>query len=269
MTEMVRCEDDRSGEVWQVFESANIDPREGTSQRQYPQRQVDAANGTRRKSPVPGRKYHRLSSSPLVRLDWLRRSFGGRRNSHGRGLCCWCAGLHQRLQVADCSRVRELALVNRRVELFFQGGHQLDALQRAQAQLVDGGRAGHAIAMCQLRDDRGDGSLASGSGSFSRLAACFGPPLQLTAFELSCAFGSRKPVLCPDRRRPNLLMLFEPGIGLPHDVVLIRARFQCEDGVDALLTIACETDDCRFANAGDLVEHALDVLREDVETFGR
>jgi hypothetical protein len=96
-------------------------------------------------------------------------------NFRGRALCRWCAALHERLQIADRSRAGDLALVKRDVELLLDRGHQLDAFQGAEAQLVDRGLACHAISMCELGDDRRDSPLARGSGPFGRRTSCLRP----------------------------------------------------------------------------------------------
>src|SRR5207237_9316624 len=48
----------------------------------------------------------------------------------------WVGLLDERLQASDRGAAREDAFIDRRVELLLQGRHQLDALERAQAQLV-------------------------------------------------------------------------------------------------------------------------------------
>lgn len=65
-----------------------------------------------------------------------------------------------------------------------QRRHQLDALERAQAQLVERSLSVHAVTTCKLSHNRGDRTLAGFRRVSGRRPASFGPPLQLAASKL-------------------------------------------------------------------------------------
>src|SRR5262249_61412379 len=63
-------------------------------------------------------------------------------------------------------------------------------------------------------------------------------------------------------------MSLDPGVRVTRARISVDAGLEHEHCVTALLSTARSTDDRRIAHAGDSIERALDVLREDVQTFG-
>jgi hypothetical protein len=81
MTEVIGGKDNRSIEALQMLEPSDVNPREDTSRREYPQREIDAATRTCPEMPVPRGKRHRLGTTrrsfgSVPRFDEPRRRFG-------------------------------------------------------------------------------------------------------------------------------------------------------------------------------------------------
>ena len=64
-------------------------------------------------------------------------------------------------------------------------------------------------------------------------------------------------------------MLFELQVRLAHHGIRIDAGLEHERRVDALLSAGRDADDGRVADAGHVIQDALDILRKDVQPFRR
>ena len=64
-------------------------------------------------------------------------------------------------------------------------------------------------------------------------------------------------------------MIGQLRVGVTGDGVGIDARIDDEHGLDPFFTACRDADGSRIADAGNSIEHALDVLGEDVQPFGR
>src|SRR5581483_10033035 len=95
-------------------------------------------------------------------------------------------------------------------------------------------------------------------------AARIDPFLDRRPFELAGALGARQRSRRPDRYTADLLVFLELGIGAADYLVLVGAVIEHEHGVDALAA-----DDRTVAHTGNPAQHELDVVREDLEPFGR
>ena len=69
---------------------------------------------------------------------------------------CPTTGLvfHEPAEIGNARHLGEASFVEARLKAIFQRHHQLDALQRAQAQLVEGRRSAHRAAVRESREQR-------------------------------------------------------------------------------------------------------------------
>ena len=132
MALMVRCEHDRAAQAARGARARGRAP----SAKMRPSGRIHVAWLTRRmirtgQAPIPRREVDRLGD-----LRFLRR----RRN--------------HRAQIVERLRARELRFVDARLELIFERHHQLDALERAQAQALDRCAAVELPRARELREQR-------------------------------------------------------------------------------------------------------------------
>ena len=176
----------------------------------------------------------------------------------------------QRLEIPDGLCRREARFVHGDLKRLLEREHQLDALERAQSELIDRRRCGD-------RASRGEATDDCGARCGSHLAAARGA----SPDEASHSFNSRRLSLrvpsvrgsSPDRpyrRGADLLVVQQRRVRGSDNRIDVDAGFGDEDRLHALGRGACErrSDDRGFAHARDAVQHALDVLRKDVQPLG-
>ena len=73
----------------------------------------------------------------------------------------------------------------------------------------------------------------------------------------------------PYRHASDPLVVGQNGVRLTHDVVRVCTRLEHERRVNTFFGAIGHADDGGIANTWDLVERALDVLGEDVQSLGR
>ena len=202
----------------------------------------------RRTARATGRRFHAGKSTGLGRR------LGGRRAAH------------QILQVRDALRGRERGLVEGRLELLLERDHQLDALERAEPQLVDRGSLADGAPGSERRDDRLTGSPAGAPDG--KRAGC-DPVADLAPLQLSRAVGARQLRSGPDRHAADPLVIEQLLVGVADDRVWVGARLEHQHRVHTLLGAVPHPDDGGLANAGHLFERALDVFGEHVQPLGR
>ena len=216
-------------------------------QRQDPGRQADAADRARRPRPVPRREVDRL---------------GRRRVARRRAL-------DERAQLAEVARFGERAFVDARLKRVLERHHQLDALERAQPELLERRRRRQIVAARRTsrpaprarrcpaaraaarrrRSSPSRGSPRASACACLRCAAARAPARPARAG----SSGDRRAARSPARTTASASM---PGS---------RTSTACTRS----LRSDRHADDRRVAHAGDRVQHALDVLRKDVQPFGR
>ena len=151
---------------------STFDPGEQSRQRQKPRHVAQAAHRARPPRPVPRREVHRLGRGRLV------------------GRLAGRLGAHQLLERGDVGGFGEGGLVNRPAESLLERDHQLDAFQRAEAQLVERRAAGHGASAGELRQQRLDARSVRGRDGGG--AARGHPVAHLLPLELPCALGPRQ-----------------------------------------------------------------------------
>ncbi len=172
----------------------------------------------------------------------------------------------QLLQLRDACRLREAPFVQSCLEAILERDHQLDPLERAEAELLERGGAADVAPVREARDERFEG--VAGAGRDGRFARSH-PVAQGAALQLARPLGARQLSGRPDRGRANALVILQAAVGGAHDRILVRAGVEHHHRVDAFLAAVRDADDRRFADARHLVEHALDVLGKDVQPLGR
>src|SRR4029078_1209317 len=95
------------------------------------------------------------------------------------------------------------------------------------------------------------------------------PLLDLAPFELPRTFRARQLLHRPDRMTADLLVIAQRRVGLATDRLGITTRIEYQHRVHAFFAIPRASHHRRFADAGELVEHALDVFRKDIQSFRR
>ena len=225
-------------------------PREDARERQDPRRQ--AARGESRAPATIGSTPETRPARPA------RASLVGARSTSVRS---W----------PMIARLGERAFVDARLKRVLERHHQLDALERARARAL---RASSAAT-----DRRGPAYFATsaaervgaGRRATRRRAAARHPVADRRALQLARAFGARQLALRPherargssgDRRAARWpARTTASAIDARRRARAPRARVPA-DPIGAPTT-------ADVAHAGDRVQHPLDVLREDVQPFGR
>src|SRR5262249_60206311 len=101
-----------------------------------------------------------------------------------------------------------------------------------------------------------------------RLTISWRPPLpHFPALQLAGPFRPRQLGFRPDRDPPKALVILQLRVGLAHNRFGVRARIDHQHAVNSFLAAVRGAYHCRIADSRQSVEHALDVLREDVEPF--
>ena len=133
-------EHDRSVEPVEMLEALDANPREHARERQDPGGQAQPPDQSHEGPPVPSRKVDRFGDLGLRRRLLEKGAHLGHR-----------------------SRRRELRFVDARLQLVFERDHQLDALERAEPQVLERRAGVNLPATRESRHDVGDG-IAAGCG---------------------------------------------------------------------------------------------------------
>ena len=151
-------------------------------------------------------------------------------------------------QLTHVTRVGERPFVYSSLKGVFERHHQLDALQRAQPQLLERRLRRQIGPACVLRHQGGE-RVGAGLHGARRRGAALRPLANRRAFQLACAFGPRQLGLRPQERASNLLMIVELRIRFTDHDVGIRAGIEQQHRVDALFRSDRDTDDGGVADA--------------------
>src|SRR5262245_2729565 len=169
-------------------------------------------------------------------------------------------------QVVNAAGLCEARFVDRGLKSIFERHHQLDALERAQTGLLERRTSADFAAARKPSKESLERALASRCGWFR---AGDNPVANGAAPQLSSPFRTGQVAVGPHRHASNPLVVGQNGVRLTHDVVRVCTRLEHEHGVNTFFGAIRHTDDGGVANTRELVERALDVLWEDVESLGR
>ena len=147
-------------------------------------------------------------------------------NSTGslRGVSAAGARVEQRAQLTDVAGGGESAFVDRRLKGVLECHHQLDAIERTQAQLFDRRIGREIVAAGVLRQQRGQAVAACSHRA--RCAAGIHPVANDRSLEFARPLRPRQLLLGPDQRAANFLVIGQFRVGLPDDGLDVRAAFE-------------------------------------------
>ena len=148
--------------------------------------------------------------------------------------------LDQLLEIANARDLRETPLVNACLKAILERDHQLDAFERAQAELLEGGRSAERAA---VRESFEQGFECVRRRRGGARTAGLNPVTDRAALQFLRALGARQFRCRLDRPRANALMLLQLCVRLPDGRVSMRIGVENEHCVHAFFGTSDGTND--------------------------